>query len=92
MAVYTTIRELQAGASRLIADTPAGEPLVVTSHGRPVAILVATRADEADDMASAIMRLRSYRAFKSLQAHVQTRPAPSCKSVDSLVRRVRRSR
>jgi len=91
MAAYTTIRDLQAQASRLIADTRTGEPLIITSHGKPVAVLTAVDAGQADDMAAAIGRIRSYRAFKSLQAHVKPRTPPSPKAIDMLIRRARRS-
>ncbi len=34
------IRELQRGTSRIVARVEEGEPLVITRHNRPVAVLV----------------------------------------------------
>ena len=91
MATYSTIRELQAKASRLIAVAREGEPMIITSHGKPVAVLTAVSPDQADDMAAAIERLRSFRAFKSLQSHVHLRTPPSPAAIDAVIRRARRS-
>ncbi|NLF38603.1 type II toxin-antitoxin system prevent-host-death family antitoxin [bacterium] len=92
MASYATIRELQARASALISATDKAEPLIVTSRGKPVAILAAVTPDEADEMALAVERLRSYRAFKRLQQAASKRPAPGLAAINTLVARVRKQR
>ena len=73
MAKYGTIRELQAKASNLIAKTENGEPLIITTHGKPVAVLTSVSPDEADSVARFMERMFSYQAFKKMQKEAKER-------------------
>ena len=91
MARYTTIRELQAKASKLIDSARNGEPLIVTSHGKPVAVLSPVSPDEADQVAFFLERMRSYSAFRKLQAVAATRPQLSEDDIEAVIADTRRS-
>jgi len=90
MAKYGTIRELQAQATELIKSTRTGEPLIVTSRGKPVAVLTAVSADDADHVAMLMERITSYEAFKTLQSQAADKPALSQQATDSLIKNVRK--
>ena len=93
MAKYGTIRELQAHATNLISSTKDGEPLIITTRGKPVAVLTAVTPDEADSVAVFMEKMRSYQAYKKLQRQAQTqfRQKPSQKEIDNIIRKVRKS-
>ena len=67
MANYATIRELQMRVSALVETTRTGEPLIVTNHGKPVAVLTAVEPETADQVAFFLERMGSYRAYRALQ-------------------------
>jgi len=93
MAKYGTIRELQAHATNLISSTDDGEPLIITTRGKPVAVLAAVTPDEADSVAKFMEKMRSYQAFKNLQkqARNQSVQKPSQKEIDNIIKNVRKS-
>ena len=93
MAKYGTIRELQAQATSLISSTNDGEPLIITTRGKPVAILTAVTPEEADTVAGFMEKMRSYQAYKKLQKQAgdQTDQNPSQKEIDNIIKKVRKS-
>ncbi len=93
MAKYGTIRELQAHATNLISTTDYGEPLIITTRGKPVAVLTAVAPEEADSVARFMEKMRSYQAFKKIQRQAQTqiRQKPSQKEINNIIRKVRKN-
>lgn len=93
MAKYGTVRELQARATNLISTTLDGEPLIITTHGKPVAVLTAVTPEEADSVARFMEKMRSYQAFKKLQrqSRINSRKKYSQKEIDSIIKSVRKS-
>ena len=53
------VRELKNRLSEYLRRTRAGEVIVVTSHGKPVARLLPVSAEPRDEEASALERLRA---------------------------------
>ena len=94
MAKYGTIRELQAKASNLIAKTANGEPLIITTHGKPVAVLTSVSPDEADSVARFMERMFSYQAFKKLQKDAKKRfpKGVSQKEINAIIKNARREK
>ena len=93
MAKYGTVRELQAHATNLISTTLGGEPLIITTHGKPVAVLTAVAPEEADSVAKFMEKMRSYQAFKKIQRQAKTQfeQKPSQKEIDSIIKKIRKS-
>ena len=91
MAKYGTIRELQAKASSLIAKTDNGEPLIITTRGKPVAVLTSVSPDEADSVARFMERMISYQAFKKLQKDARARfpKGLSQKEINDVIKKAR---
>ncbi|MCX7003302.1 MAG: type II toxin-antitoxin system prevent-host-death family antitoxin [bacterium] len=67
MASYATIRELQMHVSALVETARGGQPLIVTNHGKPVAVLSAVEPETADQVALFLERIGSYQAYRALQ-------------------------
>ena len=91
MAKYGTIRELQAKASNLIAKTENGEPLIITTNGKPVAVLTSVSPDDADSVARFMERMLSYQAFKKLQKDARERfpKGLSQKEINGIIKNAR---
>ena len=90
MAKYGTIRELQARATELIKSTRTGEPLIVTSRGKPVAVLTAVSPDDADRFALLMERITSYEAYKTLQQQAYAKTGMSQQEIDALIKKIRK--
>jgi prevent-host-death family protein len=90
MAKYGTIRELQARATELIKSTRTGEPLIVTSRGKPVAVLTAVSPDDADRIALLMERITSYEAYKTLQQQAASKAGMTQRQIDALIKKIRK--
>ena len=93
MAKYGTIRELQAQATSLISSTNDGEPLIITTRGKPVAVLTAVTPEEADTVAVFMEKMRSYQAYKKLQKQAESQAGQntSQKEIDGIINKIRKS-
>ena len=78
MSAYATLRELQQNAAAVLetARQQQNGMTLLTSRGKPVALLVPVTAESADELAQAWQRLRFAAALRAAQtALAQTPPA-----------------
>jgi prevent-host-death family protein len=70
MATYASVRELQLNATRVLRDaqTQSDGQAVITSRGKPVALLVPVDPSEVDDLRQAVRARRLRRAVDRLRA------------------------
>ena len=68
-----TATEANRDFSKLLRDVAAGETVIVTSHGRPVAKLAPV--DPADAVPSAEEQARRKKAWKEITARLRSQPA-----------------
>lgn len=47
---FSSVRELKAKTSEVLRRTANGEPVIITSHGRPKAILASVEEEELEDL------------------------------------------
>jgi antitoxin (DNA-binding transcriptional repressor) of toxin-antitoxin stability system len=65
---FLSVRELRGKSAGVWAALPAEREMVVTSNGRPVAILSSVREDEVEESVAAIRQARAGIAVARLQA------------------------
>lgn len=65
---YISIRDLRNRASEVWSDLAKEKDLVLTSNGRPMAILSSIGEDNVDETLAALRRARAVLAVKNLQA------------------------
>jgi antitoxin (DNA-binding transcriptional repressor) of toxin-antitoxin stability system len=64
---FISVRDLRGKSAEVWRDLPAEREVVVTSNGRPIAILSAVNESNLDESLSAIRQARAAEAVMSLQ-------------------------
>jgi antitoxin (DNA-binding transcriptional repressor) of toxin-antitoxin stability system len=64
---FVSVRELRSKSAELWRDLPVEGQMVVTSNGKPVAILAAVDETNVEESAAAIRRARAVQAVQSIQ-------------------------
>ena len=64
---FLSVRDLRAGSARVWRELPEEKEMVVTSNGRPVAILTAVDEGGVEEMLKAWRRVRAAQAVADIQ-------------------------
>lgn len=91
---FLSVRELRGNAAKVWKELPAERDMVVTSSGRPVAILSAVGEDNVEESLTAIRRARAMAAVADLQAQSAERKLDRTTQaeIEEEIRQVRRQR
>ena len=76
----------------MIYSTRNGEPLIITSRGKPVAVLTAVSPDDADRVAFLMERITAYEAYTSLQTQASNHKRLSQRDIDALIKKTRKAK
>lgn len=91
---FVTIRDLRAKSRQIQEDLPKCMEMVLTSNGKPIAIMTAISEDSLEDSLAAIRRARAISAVTGLQLQgVKSRKfMMNVREIDAEIRNVRRRR
>ncbi len=91
---FVSVRELRNHTSQLWRDLAEERDLVVTSHGKPVAILSATTAESLERSLAEIRRQRARDALRDIQREAARRGLDrmSMEQIDAEIKAARTSR
>lgn len=91
---FVSVRDLRGKAAKIWRDLPAEKDIVVTSNGRPVAILSAVSGENVVESLEAIRRSRAVEAVAHLQQQSALRGNDriSMGEIEREVRQVRKLR
>jgi len=64
---FITIRDLRNNSAKIQRDLPKEKEMVLTSNGKPIAILTATSAEKIEESLAIIRRLRAIEAVNLMQ-------------------------
>jgi len=64
---FITIRDLRSKSAQIQRDLPKEKEMVLTSNGKPIAILAATSADKIEESLAMIRRVRAIMAVDYMQ-------------------------
>ncbi len=64
---FITIRDLRSKSAKIQRDLPQEKEMVLTSNGKPIAILSATSAARIEESLAMIRQARAMRAVDSMQ-------------------------
>ena len=64
---FLSVRDLRGKSAQIWKDLPSEGEMVITSNGRPIAILAATSETNLEESISAFRQVRSIEAVASLQ-------------------------
>lgn len=91
---FVTIRDLRSKSRQIQADLPKYMEMVLTSNGKPIAIMTAISEESLEDSLAAIRRARAISAVTALQLQgVKSRKfmIKGCE-IDSEIRKARSRR
>jgi antitoxin (DNA-binding transcriptional repressor) of toxin-antitoxin stability system len=92
---FISTRELRINPGPALEGLQSEEQeAVITSHGKPVALLVGVTAEDLEDTVQALRRARAQVAVSRLRAHAQRRglDALDQDTIDDEIRQARASR
>ena len=64
---FVTIRDLRSKSAQIQQDLPKEKEMVLTSNGKPIAILTATSADRFEESLAMIRQVRAMEAVDLMQ-------------------------
>ena len=91
---FISVRDLRGKSAEVWKDLPAEREVVVTSNGRPIAILSAVNESNLEESLSAIRQARAAEAVMSLQRRSVERGTDTItmEEIDSEIKAVRGKR
>lgn len=91
---FISVRDLRGKSAEVWKDLPAEREVVITSNGRPIAILSAVNESNLEESVSAIRQARAIEAVMSLQRRSVERGIRgiTMEEIDAEVKAVRKKR
>jgi PHD/YefM family antitoxin component YafN of YafNO toxin-antitoxin module len=90
---FVTVRDLRGRPTKVWKDLKTERDLVLTSNGRPMAIITDVREDSLESTLAALRRDRAVRAVREIQQDSQRRGKNlSLKQINAIIADVRRKR
>ena len=91
---FMTVREMRGGGADLWRELPEEKEMIVTSNGRPVAILTSVEGCDFEQCLTDIRRARAVRAVTELQKESlrNGRDRMAMAEIDSVIEDVRKRR
>ena len=91
---FLSVRDLRAGSARVWRELPEAGEMVVTSNGRPVAVLAAVDENTVERSLAAWRQVRATQAIADIQSESARKgtDALSMDDVDAEISRVRQAR
>lgn len=90
---FVTVRELRSSSARILRELAEGE-VVITSNGKPVAILTPTSEGEVEEELRSLRRARALAVLERMQSAAARsgRVAPDSVEIEREITETRRSR
>jgi len=90
---FVTVRDLRSRPTKVWKDLKREKDLVLTSNGKPMAIITNVREDYLESTLAALRRDRAVRAVREIQQDSQRRRKNlSLKQINAVIADVRRRR
>ena len=91
---FVTVRDLRGRSGQVWKDLARQRDLVLTSNGKPIAILSAVTEESLEDSLAAVRQARAVAAVAQLQARsvAQGKDAFTLREIDREIAAVRRAR
>ncbi len=91
---FISVRDLRGKSAEVWKDLPTEREVVITSNGRPIAILSAVNESNLEESLSAIRQARAIEALMSLQRRSVERGTDNItmEEIDAEVKAVRKKR
>jgi antitoxin (DNA-binding transcriptional repressor) of toxin-antitoxin stability system len=91
---FVSVRDLRGKSAQVWKDLPEEKEMVITSNGRPIAILAAISESNLEESLSAFRQARAVEAVASLQRRSVARGTDSISmsEIEAEIREVRKKR
>jgi len=91
---FLSVRDLRGNSARVWRELPSEKEMVVTSNGRPVAVLTAVDEGSVEESLAAWRRVRATQAIADIQMRSVQKGADqfSMEEIDAEIRKARQER
>lgn len=91
---FLSVRDLRGNSARVWRELPSEKEMVITSNGRPVAVLTAVNEGTVEESLAAWRRVRATQAIADIQMRSVQEGADqfSMKEIDAEIRKARQER
>ena len=91
---FLSVRDLRGNSARVWRELPSEKEMVVTSNGRPVAVLTAVNEGTVEESLAAWRRVRATQAIADIQMRSVQKGADqfAMEEIDAEIRNARRER
>ncbi|MFO7871430.1 MAG: type II toxin-antitoxin system prevent-host-death family antitoxin [Kiritimatiellia bacterium] len=91
---FLTVRDLRSNSARVWRELPDEKEMVVTSNGRPVAVLTTVNESNVEQSLAAWRRVRATQAIADIQRQSVQKGTDriSMRDIDSEIKKARRAR
>jgi antitoxin (DNA-binding transcriptional repressor) of toxin-antitoxin stability system len=91
---FLSVRDLRGNSARVWRELPSEKEMVVTSNGRPVAVITAVDEGTVEESLAAWRRVRATQAIADIQVRSAQRGADrfSMAEIDAEIRKARQER
>lgn len=91
---FLSVRDLRGNSARVWRELPAEREMVVTSNGRPIALLATVDEDSVEQSLAAWRRVRATQAVANIQLESVQKGTDqlSMQDIDAEIEKVRRCR
>lgn len=91
---FLSVRDLRSKSAQIWQDLPQERELIITSNGRPIAILAAINESNLEESLSAFRQARAVEAVASLQCRSANQGTDklTIDEIDAEIRAVRKNR
>lgn len=91
---FLSVRDLRGKSAQIWRDLPTEREMIITSNGRPIAILAAINESNLEESLAAFRQARAVEAVAALQRHsaAQGTNALTWDEIDAEIKAVRKKR
>lgn len=91
---FASVRDLRSSPRTVLGDPATGEEIVLTSNGRPVALVVPVRGDDLEAELGAFRQARAQLAIERMRTAAKAAglDAMGADQIDGVIAEVRRKR
>ena len=89
---FVPSRDLRIQPGKVWKDLKKERELIITSHGRPVALMVPVRDDNVEETLRALRAARAAEAVRAVRDEWADRKKPTMPEIDEIIAKSRRRR
>jgi len=91
---FITVRDLRTHPAKVRKELPKNEEMIITSNGRPFALLTAITGDDLEETLKNLRKIKAIKSVERMQqiSHKKGNNKLSLKEINQIIRKARKSK